>query len=540
LPIKCVSHVKLFAKQMVNDYEQATIEEFTTEEIEALVQKFVRAAVLAQQAGCDGVGIHGGHAYLINQFFAKGFNKRKDRYGGSFTNRVRFAVEVVTGIKAACGSDFPIIFRLAARDFLPLGMGLSAKTVQKIVRTLTAAGVDLFDLTGGIDVANKKSMCVEPQGYAEAFRAHYAQPVTANSSVPISTVGVIKSPEVADGLIRAGVTDFVTLGRALICDPYWPQKAEQGDAMRIRKCLSCNEGCFAPIIQNIHKPVTCALNPRVSREANDPLGTQAATKKRVVIVGAGPAGAQAALTAAERGHEVIVFEQGKTSGGQLRLAAVPPGKDFVKDALTWYQRELELHPQITVHYQTAATAASIMAVQPEHIILAMGAKPFTPPIPGVESTIHAWDILEPTTAAPKKQQIAIIGGGIVGAETAHYLAEQGNKVTIVELNAEIAQGMEPYNQIVLRRELKALKVKQLTQAKVQTITATGLTYEHKGKTKNLKADHVVMALGQRPVGTNLKTQLEPFGVPIVTIGDMNRVGKIIQATESGYFAALDI
>jgi len=457
-------------------------------------------------------------------------------YGGNLDNRIRFAIEVVEGIRKACGKDFCIILRIAPCDFIPV-LGLSKKHVKYIIDKLILAGVDLIDLTGGIDPRNKKSMCVEPQGFSEAFRAMPAKEIKDTIKVPVSTVGVLRSPSVCNDLIKNNVVDFVTLGRALIADPHWVKKAKNNDFRSIRPCISCNDGCFSTIINDEHKPITCALNPIISREdeySNIPL---AQTKKTIVIIGSGPAGLQSALTSSDRGHNVILIEKDNKLGGQLNIACVSKGKKFIKNALDWYKYEIS-KSNVKTMLNTTADLTLIKSLTPDHIIMCTGSIPLIPNIVGINKSIRYSDILNGNFKVDRNKNIVVIGGGIIGAEVGLYLCNSENKVTILEMGDTIADKLEKYNRITLIRHLKENKVKCITSSKVIEINKSYVTYEKNCKLTKIKTDYTILALGQKSFGADLLAEIKKENISVFCVGDMVNVDNIASATEQAFLTCV--
>ena len=276
--------------------------ELGTDEVEAIVKKFVDAAIRARTAGYDGIELHGAHGYLISQFMSASANHRKDRYGGDLLKRMSFPLEIIQGIRKELGTDYPILFRISAEEFIEGGRTLDES--KKAAKLLEEAGVSVLDVTAGT-YGSMRTM-IEPMSYGEAWKIHLAESIKKVVSIPVIGVGVIRSPHVAEELLEKGKVDFVALGRAMLADPYWPQKVREGREEDINRCISCNTGCIGGrIFRGLD--IRCAVNPLTGRERLKSQLTQVSTKKKIYIAGGGPAGMMAAIVASRRGHEVTLF-----------------------------------------------------------------------------------------------------------------------------------------------------------------------------------------------------------------------------------------
>ena len=421
-----------------------------TEEVKALVQDFIDGAVRVQKAGCDGVELHAAHGYLINQFLSPYTNKRTDEYGGSFENRMRFITEIIQGIRAECGPDFPIGVRLSVDEMLHVnGVKEEYITLEegvKICVALEKLGIDFIDVSCGIYETG--IFAVEPLSFPQGWRKHMIQAVKNAVSIPVIGVSVIRDPEVAEQLLEENVLDFVSMGRSWLADENWGRKVFEGREKEIRKCIGCLR-CFESLSEYnaAGVPAECAINPRCARELKYGDANYDSDHHKVVIAGAGPAGLEAAITLAKRGVRVTLLEKNKEIGGQVIIGKNPPKKEKMQWLIDYYEYQIEKYG-IDIHLDTEATADMIDEMKPDAVIVATGGKAIVPDLPGVHGA-HVYsvnDILGGRVALQGKN-VAVIGAGMTGIETAEFLAEAGNKITIVEKLDKIAP--DGYRTLVL-------------------------------------------------------------------------------------------
>ncbi|MCG0275984.1 MAG: FAD-dependent oxidoreductase [Thermosediminibacteraceae bacterium] len=509
--------------------------ELTLDEIEGIIQKFVNAAVRAKIAGFDGIELHGAHGYLIGQFMSPRTNKRVDQYGGSFERRMRFPLEIIRRIKEAVGDDYPISFRFSADEFIEGGNTL--EDGKQIAKMLEDAGVHVLHVTSGI--YESMPTILETSRFDQGWRVYLAETIKKVVNIPVITVGVIRDPEFAEKIIASGQADFVSIGRGLIADPEWPRKAKEGRFDEIRKCISCNIGCIGGhVFYNLR--LRCSINPCVGHEALYGDIKQSSVKKKVVVVGGGPAGMQAAIVAAKRGHRVILIEKEQSLGGQLQLAAVPPGKSKINWFNEWLKGELS-RAGVEVKTGVEADAEYIAALAPDCVIIATGSEPVKPKIRGANlenaHIFQAWDVLRGRMVCQEGEKVVVVGGGLVGCETAHYLAEKGAEVVILEMLPEIAADMEPISRFDMMQIFNKIGIKMKTNVTVTEITTDSVVFvDKKGQQGYEPAQKVVLAIGQSPVGKELKDALEQKGIEVKVVGDAEKVGKIIDAVASGFQA----
>lgn len=500
--------------------------ELTTSEIGEIVEKFGLAAWRVKMAGFDAVEIHGAHGYLITQFLSPYTNRRTDAYGGTFERRMRFPLEVLAAIKRKVGDDFPILFRLSADEFVQGGLMLEQS--KEICACLERHGVDAFDVSGGIYESLAKIF--PPMSEAPGSLVHLAAGIKESVSKPVIAVGRLGDPELAERILREGKADMVALGRSLIADPEWPAKARAGLTEDMRPCLACNQGCLNRLRYNLG--IRCTVNPMVGHEWSVNMRTHG-PQKRVVILGAGPAGLSAALSAADLGYGATVFESQEEIGGMLRAAARAPHKDTIGQYLE-YLRCQTARRHLKIRFGEYPTPADIMNERPDAVILAIGSEPIVPDMPGVtrQMVAMATDVLLDKVRIDGR--VVVIGGGQVGCETGEYLAERGCTVTVVEMREAMATDAEAIARRLLLERLCRLGVRLEARTRVVQVQDSGvLVMSSSGGMQLLESDHVVLAAGFKP-RTYASRELEDAGVRVSRVGDCSRVRTLMEAVQEGY------
>jgi 2,4-dienoyl-CoA reductase-like NADH-dependent reductase (Old Yellow Enzyme family)/thioredoxin reductase len=488
---------------------------------------FRDAARRAREAGFDAVELQFGHGYLVSQFLSPLVNRRGDEYGGDLAGRFRFAGELLFGVRDAVGPDFPVICRISGEEYVP--GGLTIEESREIAWWLQALSADALHVGGG-------TACEAPAWFFQ----HMALPrgdflraaalIRQAVSIPVIAVGRLGDPELIKAALAEGKADLVALGRPLVADPFFPSKMLGGAYDAIRYCAACLDGCLGRV--KAGEGLRCAINPSVGREG-EPRPRRVARWRRVFVVGGGPAGMEAALTAAARGYHVELFEARETLGGQAALAALPPHKEgcrAVTDSLAAAVRRAG----IPVHAGTRTTVDELVKGYPDAVIVATGAEPIVPAIPGLAefgfSTGH--QVLR--GEAEVGPRVLVIGGGMVGMEVAEFLAAQGRAVTVIEMLPEVARDMEPIARALLLKRLHALPVTLLTGATVTGISPEEILAERGGEEFHLApVDTVVVAAGMRPVD-ELSRGLRDLEVEVHVIGDAQRPRRIFDAVHEGY------
>jgi len=398
--------------------------ELATHEVECLVEAYAEGAKRAKEAGFDAVEIHGAHGYLICQFLSAYSNKRTDRYGGNLEGRMRFALDIVAQAKKKVGADFPMLFRLSAQEYVPGGLTLDETRI--VARSLQDAGIHCLDVSAGNYEAGH--MTIQPGWLPRGCLVPLAEEIKRVISIPVSVAGSISDPVLANTIIEQGKTDFVSLGRPLLADPELPNKAREGRLEDIRMCTACCY-CVDTVIGNA-QPLTCAVNAAMGKEEAIP--TPAQRPKRVLVVGGGCGGMEAARVAALRGHKVTLFEQEQNLGGQLLIAAIPPGKEELVTITKFLSVQLS-KLGVEVRIGQRATVEAIADMKPDTVVVATGSSTVPPHIAGASlpHVVMARDVIMGRKAVGQK--VVVVGGGRVGCETAELLASWGKEVTLVRM-----------------------------------------------------------------------------------------------------------
>ncbi|MCB2147640.1 MAG: FAD-dependent oxidoreductase [Deltaproteobacteria bacterium] len=540
-------------------YSKATPREMTIEEIHQVQEAFAAAARRAVAAGFDGVEIIGSAGYLITQFLSPLKNRRTDPYGGSFENRLRFPTELIAKVRNAVGPDVPLTIRMAGNDFVP-GSNTDTET-PKIAAAYQAAGVDAINVTGGWHESRVPQLPMELPRTAYAF---LALTIKNAVSVPVMASNRIASPDDAERILRDGYADMVNLGRVLIADPQWPAKAFDGRADEIRPCVACSQGCTDEIFSG--RPVYCVGNPRAGFEAERKM-LPADSPKAIMVVGAGAAGLEAAVTAAQRGHRVEIFDRDSDIGGQLWIAGAPPHKHELLEFIRYYRAMVNRY-RIPLHLNTVVDMDLIRENAPDHVIVAEGARALIPPIPGAEDpeVLNAWQVLKENPILGK--QVAVIGGGAVGLETALFVAAKGtltpevlhflmafdaipperlkelmfagtSSVTVFEMLDKAGRDVGKSTRWILMDRLKRYGVEIKTGATVLSIDGSEVIWEQDGKRQSGRFDSVVLASGSRSENHLAKT-LADAGISHTVVGDGIRPGKLSDAIHGGFLAAIEL
>ncbi len=511
------------------------ISEVTEEQLDAILVKIGACVKRAYVAGVDIVEVHGDR--LIGSLCSTILNKRTDQYGGAFENRIHFALDVVKTIKENA-PDICIDYKLPIITVNPDGSlkgkgGLLIDEAVKFAKILEEAGVDMIHVGQANHTGNMNDTIPAMGTVLYSFMRDYAKQIKNAVSIPVSTVGRIVTPENAESLIANGVCDIIGLGRSLLTDPDYVKKLEAGEGERIRHCMMCNKGC-TDAIQN-RQFLSCVLNAENGYEYERVI-TPAKEKKKVVVVGGGPAGMEAARVAKLKGHDVVLFEKETLLGGQLNIACVPPRKSEMNRGIHYLTHEMKVL-DVDLRLGHEVCPKCVIAENPDAVIVAVGANNVIPSIPGHDfpHVYDAWKVLNHEQLPSGK--VVVIGGGLVGAETAELLAQMGCEVSIVEMMDTIAKEESTTVRPTMMTEFEKYNVKQLTKTKVTAITATSVEAESEEGTISFPCDYVVLAVGAKPNDFDVSL-LQEKGIEVYVVGDCHeKAADINRAIEEGYLAA---
>lgn len=517
-------------------------------EVKKVIRQFIDGAVRCKKAGVDGIELHGTHGYLIQQFLSPNTNQRTDEYGGSFENRLRFLREIVEGIRKECG-DYPIIVRLTLDEFYEkigkAGKGYDITVGLEYAKAIAAMGVDAIDVSSAAyDTFN---YWLEPTSFELGWRKYLAAEVKKVVDIPVIAANLIRTPEQAEAQLEEGVQDFISLGRPHIADPYFAKKAQEGRPEDIKRCICCLY-CIESMQENAYHGGCghCSVNPAIGIEKEYANLPKNGDGRKVVIVGAGMAGLVAAEILGKRGFKPIVVEKADKVGGQILLAAAPPHKEKIG----WCVEDAKLAAEkagAEIRLNTVANKQLIDEINPYAVIVATGATAVKPrSIKGSDgkNVVTTTEILNGSVSLNGKN-VVIVGSGMTGLETAEMLVEQGNKVTVVEMQDAIAKGVWFQHVDDAMPKLEKAGTQFILSHKLCSIDEKGIVVrpvkENKGKfkeigdEKHLDFDEVVLSLGSRSVvalGKELEGRKNVF-----VIGDADKVGRIADATRTAYETA---
>lgn len=524
----------------------ARLHGMSKKEVKNLIEDFINAAERCKKAGVDCVELHAGHGYLLQQFLSPVTNLRTDEYGGSFENRLRFISEIVTGIKERCGKDYPLIVRLTVDEmYARIGQpekGYNLETGKKIAQHLVELGVDAINVTSaGYDVYN---CWLEPTTFEPGWRKYLAKEIKETVSVPVIAANVMRTPDQAEKQLEEGYQDLVASARTFICDPHWAKKTMEGHPEQIRRCIGCLN-CIRSFMTNAGKgePGECALNMTIGKERQSFPMKQDGEGRRVIVLGAGPAGLKAAETLALRGFSVLLYEKEQAPGGQVLVASA----GNLKERLNWAIEDLVEACRVAgveLNFGKTIDADEIAALKPYAVILATGGIPVRPKsIQGIDGpqVVTANDVILGKVKI-ENSDVIVAGSGLTGLETTETLNDYGNRVTVVEMAKEIAPGA--WFQLVddEMERIRPFGTEFLTGTKLQAIEPGKVMLEDTktGKISERKADYVVLALGVRPA-PNEAEKLRELGIEkVLTVGDADKSGPIANACHSAYDAVMNI
>ncbi len=504
------------------------------DEIKDIEEKYAQAALRAKKAGFDGVEIHAVGYYLGQQFLSKTANIRTDEYGGSRENRIRFHLNIIKRIRELCGEDFAVIVKLSVIEMGKDG-GISMLDGLYYCKEFQKAGVDAIEVLAGIWSGEAGKNQKPESAYSDCMAVALCLVMkiglmltAGKKKITLIGGGRAQNPVASERALKSGQCDLIFIGHGLLAQPDLVNLIDEDREDEIRPCIGCGH-CINHQLQHGERAI-CSGNAVLARGDNDHTIIPAETKKKVVVIGAGVAGVEAARIAAMRGHTVDIYDAANEVGGQMNLACKPPFKQHLGLMKPYLERQLELHG-INVHLGKKMTKEDVIALNPDAVVCATGVKNAVLKVEGAERAVNATDILSGKMSG---KNVVVIGGGSIGCETAEFLAKQGKKVSIVEMTDSLAGNTGKTAQTILLGHLKGNKVDILTNCSVEKITATDVVYRTKeGKRNSVKADTVVVAIGTRPESSLYESLKDEIG-EIYNIGDSNGGGIIPNAVYDGY------
>ena len=500
----------------------------TTEEIYELIKGYGQAARRAMEAGADAVEIHMAHGYLVSSFLSPRTNKRVDEFGGCFENRMRFSRLIIEEVKKVTEGKIAVLARINSSDEVP--GGLDVHDSAAIAAYLEDCGLDALHVSRAVHI--KDEFMWAPTVIHGGFSASQVEEIKRAVTIPVITVGRYTEPEFAELMVREGRCDLVAFGRQSLADPAMPKKAQEGRLEDMVPCIACLQGCVANMYAG--NPICCLVNPELGHEAHPIAHTD--HPKKVMVVGGGVAGLCAAFLAKEKGHEVTVYEASGKLGGNMRLAAYPPGKGDITGMIRSYIHRCE-KGGVKIVMNCEVTPELIQKEQPDSVILATGSRTLILPIEGIDNPaiIHGSDLLDGKRAAGKK--VLVVGGGMVGCETAAFLGEQEHEVIVIEFRDTVGADVIHEHRVYLMKDFEDYGIKQITGAKVcrffedgvEYETADGVHHETRGY------DSVILSMGFRNYNP-LEEKVRELVPDTYVIGDAIRARRALDATKEAYAA----
>ncbi len=512
-----------------------TVEEMTEAQIYEIAEQFGEAAANAKSYGFDMIMVHGGHGWLLHQFISPLTNHRTDQWGGSLENRMRFPLLVIEKIRARVGRSFPIEIRISGAERCTGGYGIEEGVG---IAKMLDGKVDLIHVSAGTQQEEFSAVLMHPGAFQKDMEnSGLVAEIKKHVKTPVLTVGAFNLPDDMERFLADGHADCIAMGRALIADPFLPKKVVRGQADQITPCLRCGE-CQSGMMAN--RVIRCSVNPIIGRECDYFHPLPQTKKRKVLIVGGGPGGMQAALTAYEKGHEVVLVDEQPKLGGALKFA--DSGADF-KQPMRRYRESQAAKVKalpIDLRLGVKADAALVNEVKPDVIIAAVGADPIRLPVPGAdgENVIFGADIMPDT---PIGHRVVVIGGGLIGCEEAVYLARQGHTVTILEMLPELAAECGRMHRIALMHEVETTPgITPAAGQRCTGITPEAVTAVDADGTEHVyPADTVVMAAGMRARSAEVEA-LRPLAPEFYVVGDARRASKVMYAVRDAYDAVIDM
>lgn len=516
-----------------------TLPAIEKEEIEEVVACYGKAARRCVTAGYDCIEFHCAHNYLPHSFLSAGLNHRTDEYGGSFENRARFPLECIRAIRENIPEDMPLFMRIDAHDdYLPQGL-----TIEEVIRFCKLAGeegVDVLDVSRGNIITAASLYEVPPIDVPNGFNVENANRIRRETGMITIAVGRINTAQMAEDILDQEKADLIVMGRAQLADPEFANKAKEGRVRDIIHCVGCDQGCYDGFCDLANRPfITCMRNPALGHEKEHRL-EKTSSPGKVLIAGGGMAGMEAAMVLKERGHLPEIFESGDHLGGQFITAGEAPGKAEMKAAAVTFAEQVE-RAGIPVHYGIEATPELIQKEMPAAVILAIGSSPIVLELEGIENlpVYEAHEVLD--GSAVPQGEICVIGGGLVGLETADALASAGHKVKVVEMKETAGEDLGSLRKIAVMQKMQSLGVEIITKAVCKAICGQGVVTCQEERETVVTCDSVVIAVGSRANdSTKLVAACEELKIPYYIIGDAKKARRALDAIAEGYEAARSI
>lgn len=505
----------------------------TDEDIERVADCYADAAVLCQKAGIDMVLVHGGHGWLLGQFMSPTMNHRTDKWGGSLENRMRFSLLVIEKIRKACKNNMLIEYRMSGSEIIEGGYGIEEGI--KMAEILDGK-VDIIHVSAGVHEDPDAFVVTHPSMFIEhGCNVHLAAEIKKHVKTPVATVGGLNDPDMMEQIIASGQADIVEIARQSICDPYFPEKAFSGRKDDITKCCRCFT-CFYNYLTN--RTFCCALNPVVGNELENKSGFPASTPKKVMVVGGGVGGMEAAITAAKRGHTVTLFEKNDRLGGQLLSEQYIPFKQDMYNFAKVLERRLK-ETNAEIRLNTEITAEDVAKLKADVVMVAIGATPVIPPIEGIDSPKVAGLLALHSKEPQVGQKVVILGGGLVGSEAAIYLDGLGKDVTVVEMKDDWAADSYFMHKNAMNIYIRNSRIKIYTDTMAKAVTEEGLTCETKDGELLLEADTILLAAGMK-TDQEIVNSFYNTADRVFMIGDCVKPGRVLEAVTLGYNRAIDV
>ncbi|MGN0299376.1 MAG: FAD-dependent oxidoreductase [Lachnospiraceae bacterium] len=520
---------------------QYTVPAITTERLYSVIDAFGKAAARAVEAGFDSLEFHCAHNYLPHSMLSGGLNHRQDEWGGSFENREKFPLACIKAIRANMPEGMPLFMRIDCHDDMLEG-GLTVEEVIRFCKDAGKAGVDVLNISRGNILTAATIYEVAPVDIPNGFNVGDAARIRKETGMLTMPCGRINIPEYAEQILREDLADLIVIARGQLADANFCNKAKEGKLNAIRYCIGCNQGCYDYFCNALYNPaiehITCMRNPALLEEESKSLKSSPKNQK-VMIIGGGIAGIEAAIDLKETGNTPVIYEKGNQLGGQFAIAGVAPGKADFKNALDKAIKYIdELDIEVKLH--TAADARTVQTEHPDAVIIGIGSSPIIPEIEGAAKAMDAHSVLAGMPVNGEK--IVVVGGGLVGMECAEYLASRGHKVTVIEMKEKVLTDLGPLRQITTQFALANLGIEVLTSTTCKEIRDSEVIVEMNGKENTIASDCVVLALGSKSNDiTDIKNACEEKQIPYYVVGDAFKTpGMALNAIHDAYDAVLEI